>query len=160
METLRESAFGQIIRLVSRQKLFRYQEEEPGFEIPFETALKQEAGGSDTDSGPPAASDHANITQRPNAVDIEKGETNRPSNVNIEKPTPVESPPRPQDEPNIEERLKIERELDVQRILSAPIQPVVTSSGQVLVTWYTTDDPANPQNWSPIKKSYVSFLIW
>jgi DHA1 family multidrug resistance protein-like MFS transporter len=43
---------------------------------------------------------------------------------------------------------------------SAPIVPAVLDDGTILVDWYTTDDPANPQNWSLAKKSFVSFQIW
>lgn len=38
---------------------------------------------------------------------------------------------------------------------SIPIAPTTTTDGNILVTWYTTDDPENPQNWSQIKKSLV-----
>ncbi|KAK9241737.1 hypothetical protein V1506DRAFT_174835 [Lipomyces tetrasporus] len=33
------------------------------------------------------------------------------------------------------------------------IVPVKTSDGILLVDWYTTDDPDNPQNWSPWKST-------
>ncbi|KAI7213641.1 MFS general substrate transporter [Hortaea werneckii] len=42
---------------------------------------------------------------------------------------------------------------------SHPIHPQHTASGQILVDWYTTTDPANPQNWSLTKKSLVSLQI-
>ncbi|KAI7720094.1 MFS general substrate transporter [Hortaea werneckii] len=42
---------------------------------------------------------------------------------------------------------------------SHPILPQHTASGQILVDWYTTTDPANPQNWSLTKKSLVSLQI-
>lgn len=39
---------------------------------------------------------------------------------------------------------------------SLPIAPTTTADGRsILVTWYTTDDPENPQNWSQTKKSMV-----
>jgi DHA1 family multidrug resistance protein-like MFS transporter len=43
---------------------------------------------------------------------------------------------------------------------SAPIVPAVLDDGTILVDWYTTDDPENPQNWSLGKKSFVTFQIW
>jgi DHA1 family multidrug resistance protein-like MFS transporter len=43
---------------------------------------------------------------------------------------------------------------------SAPIVPAVLNDGTILVDWYTTDDPDNPQNWSLRKKSFVTFQIW
>ncbi|KAI7190836.1 MFS general substrate transporter [Hortaea werneckii] len=42
---------------------------------------------------------------------------------------------------------------------SHPILPQRTASGQILVDWYTTTDPSNPQNWSLTKKSLVSLQI-
>jgi DHA1 family multidrug resistance protein-like MFS transporter len=43
---------------------------------------------------------------------------------------------------------------------SAPIIPAVLDDGTILVDWYTTDDPENPQNWSLRKKGFVTFQIW
>jgi DHA1 family multidrug resistance protein-like MFS transporter len=42
---------------------------------------------------------------------------------------------------------------------SAPIIPTTLEDGTILVDWYTTDDPDNPQNWSMGKKFFVAFLI-
>jgi MFS transporter, DHA1 family, multidrug resistance protein len=41
-----------------------------------------------------------------------------------------------------------------------PIQPERLLDGTILVDWYTTDDPENPQNWSFKKKCFVTFQIW
>ncbi len=41
-----------------------------------------------------------------------------------------------------------------------PIIPEKLDDGTVLVDWYDTDDPENPQNWSLGKKSFVTFQIW
>lgn len=37
--------------------------------------------------------------------------------------------------------------------------PVKTADGNILVDWYTTDDPANPQNWSNGKRALISIII-
>jgi DHA1 family multidrug resistance protein-like MFS transporter len=42
---------------------------------------------------------------------------------------------------------------------SVAITPTKLADGTVLVDWYTTDDPANPQNWSLGKKLFVTFQI-
>jgi len=42
---------------------------------------------------------------------------------------------------------------------SAPIIPATLEDGTILVDWYTTDDPDNPQNWSLGKKIFVTFQI-
>ncbi|KAL1608104.1 hypothetical protein SLS60_003043 [Paraconiothyrium brasiliense] len=43
----------------------------------------------------------------------------------------------------------------VERGPSRPIEPEVRDDGTILVDWYTTDDPENPQNWSFSKKALV-----
>lgn len=58
-----------------------------------------------------------------------------------------------------EDRFKVEQQQSIERTKSSIIQPQMTSDGVILVDWYTTDDPDNPQNWSSGKKAYVTFLI-
>lgn len=172
-ELIREAALGQIIRFVSRKRLFKYPEEEEGFQIPFER-LKHEAKLSrineDADSDKqeditPATEEFENIdhvlTQEDKGdnFDIEKSVT-QGSRAGLDKVQSVKSLSRTQTLPYTRERFEVDQELEARRTLSLPIQPVVTSSGQILVTWYTTDDQDNPQNWSQKKKSWVSFLIW
>jgi DHA1 family multidrug resistance protein-like MFS transporter len=53
------------------------------------------------------------------------------------------------------ERFELEQELAINKTKSLPIAPTTTTDGNILVTWYTTDDPENPQNWSQAKKSLV-----
>jgi DHA1 family multidrug resistance protein-like MFS transporter len=43
----------------------------------------------------------------------------------------------------------------VERHVSRPIAPEKLDDGTILVDWYTTDDPANPQNWTFGKKAVV-----
>lgn len=42
---------------------------------------------------------------------------------------------------------------------SRPIVPETTHDGTILVDWYATNDPANPQNWAFGKKLVVLLLI-
>jgi DHA1 family multidrug resistance protein-like MFS transporter len=43
---------------------------------------------------------------------------------------------------------------------SRPIVPDKLDDGTLLVDWYTTDDPANPQNWTFSRKLLTTLLIW
>lgn len=43
---------------------------------------------------------------------------------------------------------------------SEVLKPEKTADNRTLVTWYTTDDPANPQNWSGKKKALVIAQIY
>jgi DHA1 family multidrug resistance protein-like MFS transporter len=171
-ELIREAALGQIIRFVSGNRLLRYPEEEPDFQIPFERIVHQRKLSEinkeidvESDSPSPAVEEAEELDRavtaedRGDNVDMEKAETNR-SRAGLEKLTSVRSIARTQTIPFTRERFEADQILAAQRTLSLPIEPTVTSTGQILVTWYTTDDQDNPQNWSQKKKSYVSFLIW
>ena len=48
---------------------------------------------------------------------------------------------------------------DLTKEPSRPILPERTSDGTILVDWYTTDDPENPQNWSQGKKAVTALMI-
>ncbi len=41
-----------------------------------------------------------------------------------------------------------------------PIHPTVLEDGTILVDFYDTEDPDNPQNWSQGKKAFTAFQIW
>jgi DHA1 family multidrug resistance protein-like MFS transporter len=177
-EIIREAPLGQIIRFVSGNRLLRYPDEEPGYQIPFER-LRQEQKISELNKENDETSDVLPGTEEvektepkeekfepirhmvtaedaEDDIDVENGQTQR----DLNKLTSVKTMARTQTLPYTQERIELERELSVLRTKSIPIQPIVTSTGQILVTWYTTDDQDNPQNWSQKKKSYVSFLIW
>jgi DHA1 family multidrug resistance protein-like MFS transporter len=53
------------------------------------------------------------------------------------------------------ERFDVEQALSTEKSKSVAIAPTKTTDGVILVDWYTTDDPANPQNWASSKKSWV-----
>ncbi|KAF2271005.1 putative caffeine resistance protein 5 [Lojkania enalia] len=61
--------------------------------------------------------------------------------------------------PYTNERLAEEEIEALDRAQSLPIVPTKTADGIILADWYTTDDPANPQNWSQAKKAWTAFLI-
>ena len=50
------------------------------------------------------------------------------------------------------ERFDIEQTLAAEKTKSIVIAPTKTADGIILVDWYTTDDPANPQNWPASRK--------
>lgn len=57
------------------------------------------------------------------------------------------------------ERFDIEKEERSLKTLNMPIVAQKNENGDILVDWYTTDDPANPQNWSSMKKLFVGSQI-
>lgn len=61
--------------------------------------------------------------------------------------------------PYTAERFEVEQMLEAERTKSIVLAPTKTADGTILVDWYTTDDPANPQNWHTFKKSTALLLL-
>jgi DHA1 family multidrug resistance protein-like MFS transporter len=57
--------------------------------------------------------------------------------------------------PYTQERLEVEKQIEVAKTKSIALMPTKTADGTILVDWYTTDDPANPQNWTAGRKWLV-----
>lgn len=174
---IRDTALGYIIRFLSGNRLLQHLEDQPDFQIPesylhpiSSSHLQYEAGSLETRSGsqlpniesaledgpPPSGPVSRNsIDERgANSTDIEKTElgdtepvTRVNSRVDLEK---------------ITSRADLDRAISIATLKREPTRPIApqrTSDGVILVDWYTTDDPANPQNWSFGRKNYVSFQI-
>lgn len=58
------------------------------------------------------------------------------------------------------ERFDVEEQEAIERKQTTIIMPQKTADGVILVDWYTTDDPANPQNWGSWYKIWVVTIIW
>ena len=149
-DTIRDAPVGQIIRWVTRNKYFQYPEEQAGFELPlsYVTALNiSEKPTSWT----------ASRTTSDTPASLERVSTRTSQTENELVLTRTKS--RSETQNFTEERLEIDQELALERTKSLPIAPTKTADGNILVDWYTTDDPANPQNWSNMKRGLIAFLI-
>jgi DHA1 family multidrug resistance protein-like MFS transporter len=137
-DIIRESVLGQIIRLISQNKLLRYPEEESDFQNPYEKALHQQK-----------------LAEIREDVNVESSLSTPSEGVidEIEKHTKAED----LDKVDVE-KAQTDRSHAAGDKLA--LDKVVTSTGHILVTWYTTLDQANPHNWSQGKKFFVSSLIW
>lgn len=159
-DLMREAPIGQVLRFLTGNKVFKYPEELPGFQLPesYNTVLN--------------APDHEKITSRSDSEDVNKAEeqdlpelkhhitTRSVRSGDLEGHAALtRTKTRESTVPYTEERLEVEAELAMERTKTLPIIPQKTSDGTILVDWYTTDDPANPQNWSLNKKNLVSLLI-
>ena len=164
-DVLRESAMGQIIRFVTKNKVLQYPEEKPDFQLPdtYHEALNSvhnEKVGSRSSSDlegkeTPAGADPPSEALTPTATT-----TSAKRNLaDLENVTLTRTKTREVATGYTDERVNAERELALQKTKTIPIVPEKTKDGYLLVDWYTTDDPANPQNWSATKKSWVSFVI-
>lgn len=152
---LRDAPFGQFVRLVTANKYFKYQEELPGFEIPWQKAIREEKETAiNTTSGAPTP-------------DLEKEEAILPSeDVEALRQTATLRSTRTIDAANrtltrestrpwTRERLEAEQEEEIDRAQSTVIIPTKTADGITLIDWYSTTDEENPQNWSSARKLLV-----
>jgi DHA1 family multidrug resistance protein-like MFS transporter len=140
-DLIRDSALGQFLRFISRRKVFPYPESVPGFILPESFNLEKRVA-SRTEASTPTS---VGRNEDPNAweVDSEALRTLHPL-------TASNSNRQSQLDYTISQAASEDRE----------IEPTLTKDGKILVTWYSTNDPENPQNWSSGKKLWVSFLIW
>ncbi|KAG0649318.1 Caffeine resistance 5 [Hyphodiscus hymeniophilus] len=184
-DILREAPLGQVIRWATKNRLLPYPEELPGFELPatynamlnatshvphpVRTNSKEKVRPAQPlrESSNSGDSSDSSETEAPTpgaASDLEKAQTHE-----AEEPNPYEkdiealslrrTKSRAETVPWTGERLEVEGELAIERTQTKPIIPIKTSDGNILVDWYTTDDPANPQNWTNNKRLAVTMII-
>ncbi|CZT03793.1 related to FLR1-Putative H+ antiporter regulated by yAP-1 and involved in multidrug resistance [Rhynchosporium agropyri] len=179
-DLLREAPLGQIIRWVSKGKYLQYPEEKAGFELPatYNALLNasEQTPTTHTRTMSRGTEDHVKRQQlkSTDSTDSETADTSELEKARTEKEdSSPYSPPEKDVEalslsrtksrletiPYTEARLELEAQLSLARTETRPIVPLKTSDGHILVDWYTTDDPANPQNWSNGKRAFVSIVI-
>lgn len=106
----------------------------------------EEASNSDTDSANnPNPSHNANDPLNPE-TNIVRLQTHRSQRSVLSTSST---------NPYTRERFDVEQELATTKSESIVVAPTRTSDGIILVDWYSTDDPENPQNWSGLKKAIV-----
>ncbi|KAF2719519.1 MFS transporter [Polychaeton citri CBS 116435] len=182
MDSFRESPMGQLIRFVTSNRVLLYDEEKPGFEIPWQEFLTSD-GSIDANREkkadlpeklePVLAAESLRQQSRRQSsegsshdLDLEKMETLSPSmtqrslrqtstNGSISRTKTREST-----RAWTSERQEVEESEAMERQQSRVIIPQKTNEGIILVDWYTTDDKANPQNWALKKKIWTTFVLW
>ena len=171
-DILRDAPLGQVIRWATGNKLLRYPEELPGFELPstyttilntgekeYDVAASRTLSKQQTKSSRRSSSVETSPTPATNDLEKRDTEIQRPQDQDVEALQLSRTKSRLETTPYTEERLELEAELAIERTQTRPIVPLKTSDGTILVDWYTTDDPANPQNWSDLKRFAISFII-
>ncbi|KAF2727128.1 MFS general substrate transporter [Polyplosphaeria fusca] len=148
-DLIRDAPLGQFIRAITSNKYLQYPEERPDFTLPpqYTRALNSSPGEKITTPSSPSDDDGID--------EINETDTDTES-LNIVRTTTIT---RPNSQAWTPERFEAERTVSLQRTKTLPIAPQKTQDGIVLVDWYTTDDPANPYNWSRYKRAFVVFLL-
>lgn len=149
-DLIREAPLGQFLRLITRNKLFPYPEERANFILPIEyiTQLNSEKEVKPTRSvsRTPTTLSSTSVPGSTSENDLE--------NLGVSR-----TKSRADTVPYSQERFEVEQQLELERTKTIPIAPKKTSDGIILVDWYTTDDPANPHNWSPRKRNFVTIVM-
>ena len=171
METiLRDAPVGQMIRWITKNKVLQYPEEKADFKCP----------NSYQDGNTAPESPATTLASTP-AADLEKQENEPESPLSLNQAATVQES-NPFDAVSAHrtvsravtrpEMHKITTRADLEQAYtdathqatlrqeSRVIQPEKTADGVILVDWYTTDDPENPQNWTPSKKGIVVVQIY
>jgi len=177
---LRDAPIGQLIRWVTKNRVLQYPEEKPGFECPDCYQAQKPSYASDASTP---------ITSPPVVPDIaEKLEDPLTPGANFLATAPTARDVDPFDHAGAHESLnsrtlskvmtrhdmsKMNTRADIEQAYtnamhqgsikqqqSRPIMPEMTSDGIILVDWYETNDPENPQNWSSKKKGFVVLQIY
>ncbi|KAK4068293.1 uncharacterized protein Triagg1_7536 [Trichoderma aggressivum f. europaeum] len=157
-DIFRESALGQAIRFLSRNKWLQYPEERPDFVLPPEYVALLSNSEKQHEATYDQSSSHIN-NQRSGSLDpsSDSSQTADEDGEDLRRERTVGSIQRG---PYMENgRFDPEQQIELKKTKSEPIVPHKTNDGVILVDWYTTDDPAKPHNWSSFKRSYIVFVI-
>lgn len=166
-DIIREAPFGQVLRFVTGKRVLKYPEEEEDFECPkcYRDPDSVPSPPSDEEKSPNPANDDNSPelegleTKRTNISGIHPIHTRHDSAEKNEPPALIRTRTREATRAWTRERFDVERDEEQQRELDLPIIAQRNSEGDILVDWYNTDDPANPQNWSSKKKAFVGLQI-
>ncbi|CAD0114851.1 unnamed protein product [Aureobasidium uvarum] len=174
-DLIRDAPIGQIIRYVTGNRVLQYPEEKSDFVCPsyyshsgFEKETNQlfKAVPSLSSSNNSLNGDVEKDNLEPDSdLQLTRTETDR-SRHNLSKTNTARSALSHVGSRIALEQSKTRADLEQAFALASepspwpePIVPVRTADGVILVDWYTTDDKANPQNWSKTKKGMVTALI-
>ena len=178
---IRDAPFGQIVRYITRNRIFQYPEERSDFQIPatyiqdVRPAVKRL--DSATGSAPTIESEGPAVeevvypdpetvlekvdtqSEEEDTSDLEKLQTIRTAHTartQISRVGTRTALSRSISRADLEQQFSL---ASVERGPSRPIVPETKEDGTILVDWYTTDDPENPQNWLFGKKLVVLLQI-
>lgn len=164
--TIRDSSLGQLIRFATKNRVLKYPEEVEGFTCPngytgekpsltVDSSASTQAAISpaeekDIENLPistPTLEHHnalANTTTAPDRESISSSEDGVERNLSkIVSRADMTQVNTRHDLEQAYSRATLQESMKQQP--SRPIAPTKTSDGTILVDWYTTDDPANPQ---------------
>jgi MFS transporter, DHA1 family, multidrug resistance protein len=178
-DLLRDAPVGQLIRWVTKCKFLKYPEEIPGFDCPNIYEVGKIPVSTDTTPGPVwpeadvekhvadvekhVADSLAILTRVATVEDAESpqsGETGAFRERTLSKIVTRPEMSRVRTRQDLEQAYMNATQEQSLRRQSQSIVPQKMADGIILVDWYATDDPENPQNWSSKKKLLVAMQIY
>jgi MFS transporter, DHA1 family, multidrug resistance protein len=179
---IREAPLGQILRWVTNNRVLKYPEELPDWQCPT-PYVAGEVVEDTKEAEPTEKVDSTTVSPTPEATEpLDKIPTASPDEDEEEDDDEQQEPREPRLESIRTARTQIsrvgtrtalqlsltqkdledqfEQALAAETMKSRPIVPDTLEDGTVLVDWYATDDPANPQNWAMGKKFSTTVQIW
>ncbi|KAL9617564.1 MAG: hypothetical protein Q9160_007634 [Pyrenula sp. 1 TL-2023] len=170
---LRDAPIGQIIRLLTKSKVLQYPEEKPDFTCPHgyndETVERAATADATDEKGEeaPRISTSSASTRSVTTPATMKDEENpmdgasTPASQTLSKVVTRPEMDKVTTRRELEQAYTNATQLEaIKKQPTVPIVPTKTAEGIILVDWYTTDDPENPQNWSSRKKAATVLQIY
>lgn len=164
-ELIRDTPIGQIIRLVTGNKMLQYPEERSDFKLPETWLATLNSDSKETSTVKEKEKQNLSSASSTSGPDDEESQVKKPRIPEIPEDTApytatlTRTKSRAETVPNTEERYEVDAIHEIEKTKSIPIAPRKTADGAVLVDWYTTDDAENPQNWSNTRRAMISVII-
>lgn len=131
-DIVRDAPLGQSLRFLTQNRVFQYPEEGPEFKLP--DAWKEVMGEKGVRGTPHTAS------AAPSTPENSRGEQSTINDTGTTTPDVESNHP------------------DEQKSSLGVLN--MTDDGIILVDWYSDHDPANPHNWSSLRRLFVGSLIF
>ncbi|KAF2273859.1 benomyl/methotrexate resistance protein [Westerdykella ornata] len=175
-DLIRDAPIGQLIRFVTRKRVLQYPEERPDFVLPdcytqnsekasristertqSQQRSEKPANEEPAPSDPDVLDESSDDTSDSSEIErIKTANTTRTTRSQLSKVPTTTALHHSNTRADLEQQFTL---ASIERGPTRPIEPEKLEDGTILVDWYTTDDPANPQNWSFGKKAFVLLQI-
>ena len=133
---IRDAPFGQLVRYLTKNKYFKYPEEQPDFHLPDAWLHLLNESSASTIGDEKVSPQDTKESSEP---------LSRTSTQTSLTATDI--------------RLQLEEQHEIEKTKSIPITPKKTKDGAILVDWYYTDDSENPHNWTNRKRALIATII-
>ncbi|OCT49902.1 Caffeine resistance protein 5 [Cladophialophora carrionii] len=161
LDIVRDAPVGQFLRWITKNRILLYPEEKEGFVPPrLDSGAPLEGAAPDLEqSGSESEEPEKPVLERAkdDAQKMEPAEgSSTPPLMTRDDEDPLSlTISRQRSLPWTRNRLSLDQQLGLEKTKSKPISLTKSADGIILVDWYTTNDPDNPQNWSQGKKMFV-----